>query len=208
MTDLYLNDQIAIKTHHRIFGIDEAGRGCLAGPVVIAGVELDYQQCIAGLNDSKQLSRTKREKLYDEVISSAMAYAIVEVDRDYIDRYNILQATLHGMALVMNQLDADAVYLIDGNKIPQDIKRTAIPVIKGDGTHACIAAASILAKVHRDSIMDMMHIQYPEYGFDRHAGYGTSIHLRALALHGPSPIHRLTYAPVAKCLNKPYALDM
>lgn len=208
MTDLFRNDIDALVLHNRIVGIDEAGRGCLAGPVVIAGVELDYRQSIEGLNDSKQLSKIKREKLYEIIIISALRYWIVEIDKDYIDRHNILRATLRGMADVMEALDADATtYLVDGNHAPLGVSRPVIPVIKGDATHACISAASILAKVYRDRLMYKMHSLYPVYGFDRHAGYGTAQHLRALREHGPSPIHRMSFKPVAMCLDSSLQID-
>jgi ribonuclease HII len=177
-------------------GVDEAGRGPLAGPVVAAAVILDPVRPIAGLADSKKLSAARREKLAVEIREKALAWCVAEASVAEIDALNILQATLlamqravTGLALVPNEA------LIDGNRCPRlDVPARAI--IGGDATVAEISAASILAKTVRDAGMLAMHARYPQYGFDRHKGYGTAAHLAALREHGPSPEHRLSFAPV------------
>lgn len=199
MINLYPNDLKAIEMYCRISGIDEAGRGPLAGPVVVAAVELDYSVHIDGIFDSKVLSFAKREKLFDEIIANAKSYSIVEISADEVDHINILQATLKGMACTINSLqDFDGVCLVDGNKIPCGTAHRCIPIVKGDATYACIAAASILAKVHRDRVMNELHMLYPVYGFDQNKGYGTNQHMQALAINGPCPEHRKTYKPVSQ----------
>lgn len=194
---LYQNEK-ALMTHFKLIaGVDEAGRGPIAGPVVIAAAILNHKQPIAGINDSKQLSTTKREKLYSEIINKALAYAIIEVSHQRIDEINILQAVLEGMRQAINALKIRPdLCLIDGNKIPVSLDVIARACIKGDGTYASIAAASILAKVHRDKLMSELDATYPAYGFAKHKGYPTAQHLKALQDNGPCPIHRFTYAPV------------
>jgi ribonuclease HII len=199
LKNLYPNDVKALELYYRIAGIDEAGRGPLAGPVVVAAVELDYSVFLEGIYDSKVLSYSKRERLYSEIIANARSYSIVEISADEVDQINILQATLKGMATTINSLqDFDGVCLIDGNKVPKGIQQRCVPIVKGDSTHACIAAASILAKVHRDRIMNELHLLYPIYGFDQNKGYGTNKHMQALAINGPCPEHRKTYKPVTQ----------
>ena len=181
-----------------VCGIDEAGRGPLAGPVVAAAVILDPQRPIAGLNDSKKLSEKKRLALAVEIREKAIAWAVAEASVEEIDRINILQATFLAMqravaALVVTPVAA----LVDGNRIP----KLAIPaeaIVQGDGKVASIAAASILAKTVRDAGMVELHAQYPAYGFDRHMGYPTAAHFAALQAHGPCPAHRRSFAPVAQ----------
>lgn len=185
----------------RVCGIDEAGRGPLAGPVVAAAVILDPLRPIAGLNDSKKLSEKKRETLALEIREKAIAWAIAEASVEEIDQLNILQATLLAMrrAVEALQVAADSA-LVDGNKCP----RLSIPVqavVKGDGSVAPIAAASILAKTHRDHLMLALHARYPLYGFDRHMGYPTAAHFSALRAHGASPVHRRSFGPVAEQLS-------
>ncbi len=181
----------------RIAGVDEAGRGPLAGPVTVAAVILDPSRPITGLDDSKKLSETKREALYPLIIERALAWRIEFVEADEIDRLNILQATLTGMRRALIALDpqADAAR-IDGNKLPRDLPCPAEALIGGDAIDSAIMAASILAKVARDRHMQILHVRYPQYGFDRHKGYPSPAHLAALALHGPCPEHRQSYAPV------------
>ena len=154
MTNLYQND-IKHLTENGVFaGIDEAGRGALAGPVVIAAVVLDYNKIIEGLNDSKQLSPKKREILFQQIVELALDYSIVEIGPDYIDKHNILQATLLGFKKAFLQLKSKPEHcLIDGKDIHKDLKPYAKAIIKGDQLYAAIAAASILAKVHRDKLM-------------------------------------------------------
>ena len=182
-------------------GVDEAGRGPLAGPVVAAAVILDPARPIAGLNDSKKLSAKRREALAIEIRSRALAWAIAEASVEEIDRINILQASLLAMQRAVDALGVQpSQALIDGNRCPQ-LSCPAQAIIGGDGLVASIAAASILAKTHRDAGMLELHARYPQYGFDRHMGYPTAVHLKALAEHGVSPVHRRSYAPVAKLIQ-------
>ncbi len=180
-----------------VAGVDEAGRGPLAGPVAVAAVVLDPERPIAGLNDSKQLSEARRDALYPQIIERAAAFHIVLVSAAEIDRLNILQATFQGM----RQAVAGVAHLarsarIDGNKVPPGLCVPGQFLIGGDGKDAAIAAASILAKVTRDRYMLDLHQRLPHYGFDRHKGYGTAAHLAALQLHGPCDEHRYSFAPV------------
>lgn len=182
-------------------GVDEAGRGPLAGPVVAAAVILDPARPIAGLNDSKKLSAKRRTALAVEIRSQALAWAIAEASVEEIDRINILQASLLAMQRAVDALGVQpSQALIDGNRCPQ-LSCPAQAIIGGDGLVASIAAASILAKTHRDAGMLELHAIYPQYGFDRHMGYTTAVHLKALAEHGVSPVHRRSYAPVAKLIG-------
>ena len=187
----------------RIAGIDEAGRGPLAGPVVVAAVVFDpAQPRINGLDDSKALTAKRRELLYPRIIERALAYRIVFIEPDEIDRRNIFQATLHGMreALLGVVHVADAAR-IDGNKLPPDLPCPAEAWVGGDARDRSIMAASILAKVARDRRMLELHAQYPQYGFDRHKGYPSPMHQEALRLHGPCPQHRRSFAPVQRALQ-------
>ena len=181
-------------------GVDEAGRGALAGPVVAAAVILGPDHGIEGLNDSKKLGASRRERLYEQITSGARAWAIAELAHDEIDRINILQASLRAMAMAVPELDpAPTLCLVDGNRVPP-MDRPARAVIGGDAIHAEIMAASILAKVHRDRRMQGLDTEYPGYGFARNKGYPTAAHRHALSTRGPSPVHRLSYAPVAQCV--------
>lgn len=181
-----------------VCGIDEAGRGPWAGPVVAAAVVLDPGAIPAGLNDSKKLAETKREALFEAIMASArVAIGIAEADR--IDRDNILAATLWAMADAARQIDGVSLALVDGNRAPRLPIETRT-IIGGDGRSLSIAAASIIAKVTRDRIMLGHDSTYPQYGFARHKGYGTSQHRQALERHGPSPLHRRSFAPVAALL--------
>ena len=183
-------------------GVDEAGRGPLAGPVVAAAVILDPERPIAGLNDSKKLSAKRRTALAVEIRSHALAWAIAEASVEEIDRINILQASLLAMQRAVDALGVQpSQALIDGNRCPQ-LSCPAQAIIGGDGLVASIAAASILAKTHRDAGMLELHAIYPQYGFDRHMGYPTAVHLKALAEYGVSPVHRRSYAPVAKLIQE------
>ena len=180
-----------------VAGVDEAGRGPLAGPVAVAAVVLDPARPIDGLNDSKQLSEARRDALYPQIIACAAAFHIVLVSAAEIDRLNILQATFEGMRqAVAGVAHAARSARIDGNKVPPGLCLPGQFLIGGDGKDAAIAAASILAKVTRDRYMLQLHAQYPGYGFDRHKGYGTAAHLAALASAGPCPEHRHSFAPV------------
>lgn len=176
-----------------VCGVDEAGRGPLAGPVVAAAVILPQGIEIAGLNDSKKLSDKKREVLFEEICEKAIAYSIASVDEKVIDEINILQATFQAMRNAIAGLPqkADFAY-IDGNRVPQSgIAEEA--VVKGDGKVPSIAAASILAKVTRDRYMIQMAEQYPAYGFEKHKGYPTKAHYAAIDAFGACPMHRVTY---------------
>lgn len=182
-------------------GVDEAGRGPLAGPVLAAAVILDPDRPIAGLADSKKLSAARREKLAIEIRAQALAWCVAEASVAEIDELNILQATLLAMQRAVAGLSLPpAEALIDGNRCPRlDIPARAI--VGGDATVAAISAASILAKTARDAVMLDMHARYPQYGFDRHKGYGTAVHLAALREYGPCPEHRKSFAPVMAVLR-------
>lgn len=186
-----------------VAGVDEAGRGPLAGPVVAAAVVLDELQPIAGLADSKKLTALRRARLYDEIRAKALCCSIAEASVEEIDRLNILQATLLAMRRAVQGLRLrPALVLVDGNRLPVlDVPAEAI--VQGDARVAAISAASILAKVHRDRWCAQVHAQYPQYGFDAHKGYGTAAHLQALRAHGACPLHRRSFAPVAQCLEGP-----
>lgn len=187
---------------HLIAGVDEAGRGPLAGPVVVAAVILDPARPISGLDDSKKLSERKRDALYPLIIERALAWHIEYVEADEIDRINILQATLAGMRRSLQGLAvAPAHALIDGNRLPDGLPCPATAIIGGDASEPAISAASILAKVARDACMRELHAHYPHYGFDRHKGYPSPLHLAALHAHGPCPQHRRSYAPVRRALE-------
>lgn len=182
-----------------VAGVDEAGRGPLAGPVVAAAVILDDRQPIAGLADSKKLSATRRERLYDEILAKGLCCSVAQASVEEIDRLNILQATMLAMQRAVAGLRLKPVLvLVDGNRLPVlDVRSEAI--VRGDARVQAISAASILAKVSRDRGLAELHQAYPQYGFDKHKGYGTEAHLAALRAHGPCPEHRRSFAPVARC---------
>lgn len=178
-----------------IAGIDEVGRGPLAGPVLAAAVILDSDKPIMGLNDSKKLSLAKRLALYDEIQEKAVAIGIGIVDAKKIDEINIYQASKLAMGKALSNLELEPDYLlIDAMKLPTQLPQESI--IKGDAKSISIAAASIIAKVERDKMMEHYHLVYPGYGFDQNAGYGTKKHLQGLDEKGITPIHRLSFAPV------------
>ncbi|MEI7640734.1 MAG: ribonuclease HII [bacterium] len=182
-------------------GVDEAGRGPWAGPVVAAAVILDKNKILTltQINDSKIIPEDKREKLYDIVIAASLAYVIIEKSNEEIDSSDILKATLVAMKQAVEQLGIRPdIAIIDGNKVPVLEKCKAEFVIDGDARSLSIAAASILAKVHRDRVMREFDTQYPQYGFKRHKGYGTAEHMKALEIHGICAIHRKSYKPVKK----------
>ena len=194
MTELWqLENEIYDSGLSPLCGVDEAGRGPLAGPVCAAAVILPRGAVIEGLNDSKKLSEKRREALYDEITAKALAYGIAFASVEEIETLNILEATFLAMNRAIEQLSLrPALALIDGNRS----KGIAVPsrcVIGGDGKCADIAAASILAKVTRDRWMLQMAVRYPQYGFDRHKGYGTAAHYAAIRQYGPSPIHRMSF---------------
>ena len=183
----------------RVAGVDEAGCGPLAGPVVVAAVILHPDRPIEGLDDSKKLSATRRESLYPLILERALAWHIETVCVAEIDTLNILQARLTGMSRALSALSPTATFArIDGNRLPRDLPCPAEALVGGDGLEPAIMAASILAKVARDRAMVDLHRQYPDYGFDRHKGYPSAQHLAALRLHGPCPEHRRSFAPVSQ----------
>jgi len=189
-----------LSAYKYIAGVDEAGRGPLVGAVVAAAVILDPQNPIEGLNDSKKLTEKKRNTLAVEIRQKALAWSVVSVDEKEIDRINILQASLLAMKRAVESLDQAADFvLVDGNKCP-DLNVEVEAIVKGDSKVAAIAAASILAKVDRDQQMVDLHEQYPQYGFDKHKGYPTKVHMELLIQHGPCPLHRKSFGPVKKLL--------
>lgn len=189
-------------------GVDEAGRGPLAGPVVAAAVILDPARPLDGLTDSKLLSARQRERLAPRIRDAACAWTVAEASVEEIDRLNILQATLLAMRRALAALPrAPTLIRIDGNKAPEvlDLFPGCVleTVVGGDLSEPCISAASILAKTHRDALMSQLDQQYPGYGFARHQGYGTAAHLEALRRLGPSLVHRRSFAPVKSLLASP-----
>ncbi len=183
-----------------VAGVDEAGRGPLAGPVVAAAVILDDRQPIAGLADSKVLSPRKRERLFDEIRAKALACCIAEASVEEIDRLNILQASLLAMRRAVEGLRlVPRRVLVDGNQLPA-LNMPAAAIVSGDAKVPAISAASILAKVYRDRLCLALDRDYPDYGFAAHKGYPTAAHLAALRQHGACPVHRRSYAPVRAVL--------
>jgi len=183
-------------------GVDEAGRGPLAGPVVVAAVILDPGNVITGLDDSKRLSEKQREALFPQIREKAIACSIVEVGVEEIDQINILQATLLGMQRAVEALSpSPALALIDGNRAPT-LNCQVRTIVQGDRLEPAISAASILAKVSRDRLMKDAHQHFPCYGFDRHKGYPTAEHLRQLEENGPCKIHRKSFAPVRNAIQR------
>jgi ribonuclease HII len=181
-------------------GVDEAGRGPLAGPVVAAAVILDDLLPIKGLRDSKQLTALKREALEEEILAKALCCSVAQASVEEIDSLNILRATMLAMARAVRGLRLRPhLVLVDGNRLPV-LEVPAEAIVKGDARLASIAAASILAKVHRDRLCRELHERYPCYGFDGHKGYSTADHLAALKQHGACPQHRRSFAPVASVL--------
>lgn len=184
-----------------ICGVDEAGRGPLAGPVFAAAVILDPARPILGLRDSKKLAEAKRDMLATRIKSDALAWSIAQCSEEEIDTLNILQASLLAMRRAIEGLKTvPTLALIDGNRCPVMALR-AEAIVKGDDIVPAISAASILAKTARDAALMQLHMQYPNYAFDRHKGYPTPLHLERLRLHGVSPVHRKSYAPVRALLD-------
>jgi ribonuclease HII len=184
-------------------GVDEAGRGPLAGPVVAAAVILDDARRIRGLADSKQLTPLQRERLFDQIMDKALCCSVAQASVEEIDRLNILHATMLAMKRAVEGLRLrPAKVLVDGNRLPQ-IDLLAEAIVGGDAKVKAISAASILAKVHRDRLCRELHAEFPQYGFDSHKGYGTAEHLRALREHGACRHHRRFFAPVAASFGEP-----
>jgi len=191
--DLFAIDRVLL----RVAGVDEAGRGPLAGPVAVAAVILDPARPVQGLDDSKKLSPARREALYPLIVERALAWHVEMVAVEEIDRLNILHATLEGMRRCVAALGPRVELVrIDGNAVPKGMPCMAEAIVGGDALEPAIMAASILAKVSRDRLMVELHARHPQYGFDLHKGYPTPSHLAALAQHGPCPHHRRSFAPV------------
>jgi len=192
---------LAWDTPGLVAGVDEAGRGPLAGPVVAAAVILDERNPIEGLADSKVLTARRREQLYDEIRAKALCCSIAQASVDEIDQINILQATMLAMRRAVEGLRLKPVLvLVDGNRLPV-LSMRAEAIVKGDSKVASISAASILAKVTRDRWCAELDAQYPQYGFAGHKGYGTAEHLAALQAHGACPEHRKSFSPVTQVLT-------
>lgn len=185
-----------------ICGVDEAGRGPLAGPVFAAAVILDPAKPIEGLRDSKKLTEAKRDILAAQIKSNALAWSIAQCSEAEIDTLNILQATMLAMRRAIEGLQVTpTLALIDGNRCPVTSIRSEA-IVKGDDKVPAISAASILAKTARDAALAILHQQYPHYAFDQHKGYPTALHMERLQLHGVSPVHRRSYAPVRALLSQ------
>ncbi|HJV82682.1 ribonuclease HII [Noviherbaspirillum sp.] len=184
-----------------ICGVDEAGRGPLAGAVFAAAVILDPAKPIAGLRDSKKLTEARRDSLAEQIKADALAWSIAQCSESEIDKLNILQASMLAMRRAIEGLHViPTLALIDGNRCPvMPIRSEAI--VKGDDKVPAISAASILAKTARDAALMALHIEYPQYGFDQHKGYPTPMHLERLRMHGVSPVHRKSYAPVRELIE-------
>jgi ribonuclease HII len=186
-----------------VCGVDEAGRGPLAGSVYAAAVILDPVHPIPGLKDSKKLSERNRVRLAGEIRQHALAWSVAFATVEEIEQLNILHASMLAMQRAVLRLNPAAeLALIDGNRCPQ-LPIPARAIVRGDDSEACISAASILAKTERDQEMRRLADIYPMYGFERHAGYPTAAHIAALEAHGPSPVHRKSFGPVERILNKP-----
>ena len=194
MSELWNYEQAAFEEGYELVcGVDEAGRGPLAGPVCAAAVVLPKGLEIEGLNDSKKLTDKRRRELYDVICEQAVAYGIAFADHKEIDEINILQATFHAMERAVEHLSVRPdIVLVDGNRAPS-IPLPVKTVIKGDSLSASIAAASILAKVTRDRLMEQLDATYPQYGFAKNKGYGTAQHIAALKEYGPCPAHRRSF---------------
>lgn len=194
-------DLFAPEQFSRIAGVDEVGRGCLAGPVVAAAVILDPNRPIKGLRDSKKLSAKKRDELAQEIKEKALAWSVAAMGPEVIDKINILQATLEAMKAAVEKLPVEPDFVqVDGNKLPK-WKWLSEAVVKGDDKVEWISAASIIAKTTRDGYMCKIAELYPQYGFEHHVGYGTAEHIKALKTYGPTPIHRKTFAPVREVID-------
>ena len=196
MTNEEFDRAVRAEGYPLLCGVDEAGRGPLAGPVFAAAVILDPDAPIAGLNDSKKLSEKKREALFDVITGRAAAYAVASASVEEIEQYNILQATYLAMSRAVEAVSRQktpSLVLVDGNRLPPQITLPCRTLVKGDALSASVAAASILAKVSRDRLLLELDRQYPEYAFAQHKGYGTALHYERLAAYGPSPVHRMSF---------------
>jgi ribonuclease HII len=198
-----LEEKLRQSGYPLIIGSDEAGRGPLAGPVVAAAVIFRDGRMPEGLDDSKKLSPAKREMLFDRIVTSDAAYAVGIIDNEMIDRINILRASLRAMAQAVGKLNCrDAFVLVDGNQTIPNLDLPQMAVVGGDALCPSIAAASIIAKVTRDRIMDHYDTLYPHFSFSKHKGYPTPEHLAELHKYGPTPIHRLSFRPVQELVSQ------
>jgi ribonuclease HII len=195
VANLSFEQQAKASGYFPVAGADEAGRGPLAGPVVAAAVILDWDQVPEGLNDSKQLTKARREALFEEILASATV-SIASSSARHIDRSDIRKASLDAMRRAIAGLaTTPALGLFDGRDVPEGLICPGKAIIKGDARSLSIAAASIIAKVTRDRMMDLADTDFPAYGFSRHAGYGTDVHRQAIESNGPCPLHRMSYKP-------------
>jgi len=200
---LYQFDANYVKKYGLVAGVDEAGRGPIAGPLVVAACILDHQTPITFLNDSKQLTEKKREAIFELIKNNAVEYSIVILGVEEIDSLNILGATLQGMRSALNQLKTEfGIALVDGNKLPSKLNCPAEPIVKGDALSASIAAASILAKVTRDRIMTELHEDFPYFNWKKNKGYPTKEHLKALERYGITEHHRRSFHPIKQELSQ------
>lgn len=206
--DLYKYENELKKQNYKyIAGTDEAGRGSMAGPLVVAAVILPSDEIIEGLNDSKQLTSKKRAALYNEIIEKAIEYKVEIINVSEVDRLNVYQASKQGMEKCIQKMQSPVDFVFS-DAIQLELEIPNLSLIKGDAKSASIAAASIIAKVTRDNIMIELAKKYPEYGFDKHKGYVTKHHLEMLELHGPTEIHRRSFAPVERALYKQTSFDL
>lgn len=188
----------------RVAGTDEVGRGCLAGPIVAAAVAFDYSamgaadlETLGAFNDSKKLSSAKRESLFDEILRIASAVSVISRSAAYIDQFGLHRTNLHCLGSALDRIAAPGTVFLSDGYMPFGMTDPCEAVVKGDATSAAIAAASIVAKVSRDRYMNAIAARYPEYSFEKHVGYATPVHREAIATHGPTPIHRRSFASSA-----------
>jgi ribonuclease HII len=206
---LILENELWADGFNSVAGVDEAGRGPLAGPVVAACVVLSPDFCLSGINDSKKLTAKKREVLFEQILKNAHGVGIGTVGEKTIDRMNILNASLKAMRMAVNNLKKQPQFvLVDGNQKIPHLSLPQLPVIKGDSKSLSIAAASIVAKVTRDRIMQKYHQKYPEFCFAQHKGYATKIHVEALRTFGPCEIHRRSFKIVRLCQSNQIDIEM
>ena len=196
----------------KLIGVDEAGRGPLAGPVCAAACYIEpslYSHPLTKqINDSKKLSSKKREEIFKELITLPIIYCTGFASSEQIDKINILQATFFAMRHALTKFAGQDIFvLVDGNRYISNLKAPQQPIVKGDGTSLCIAAASIIAKVSRDRFMDIVAQKYPQYNFDEHKGYGTQSHIEAIKKYGPCPQHRKTFEPIASLYGGLFGSD-
>ncbi|MEA2030334.1 MAG: ribonuclease HII [candidate division Zixibacteria bacterium] len=199
----HLEEMLTNKGYSAICGVDEVGRGPLAGPVVAAAVILPFDTEIDGLDDSKKLTRLQREQVFEKIADLGLVCAVGAIDNEDIDRMNIHRASLMAMRKAVQDLSQTPDFiLVDGNFAVPNISQPQFAVVSGDARCRCVAAASVVAKVVRDSMMDKMQSLYPAFSFSKHKGYPTQAHLEELKLHGPCEIHRKSFKPVADLLEE------